>query len=53
MTIRMAVRRVPGVQKMEGNVKERTVSIQFDPGASSLEGIKEAMSRIGYEAEDL
>ena len=52
MTIRMAVRRVTGVQKVEGNVKEQTIAIEFDPGEGSLKDIQEAMAWVGYEAEE-
>jgi len=49
----MAVRRVKGVQKVEGNAKARTLTIQFDPEATSISEIKEAMARIGYAAEEV
>ena len=53
ITIRMAVRRVKGVQKVEGDAGNKTISVQLDPEAGSLDDIKEAMARIGYEAEEI
>jgi len=47
----MVVRRVKGVQKVDGNAKAKTLIIQFDPEITSVEDIKKAMVRIGYEAE--
>ena len=40
-----------GVQKVDGNAKEKTLTIRFDPQMASVEDIKEAMARIGYETE--
>ena len=53
ITVRMAVRRVKGVRKVTGNVKERTLSVELGPEAGSLDELYEAMARIGYEAEEL
>ncbi len=36
---------------MEGNAREKRVTVQFDSQVASLEDIKEAMARIGYDAE--
>ena len=49
----MAVRRVKGVLEVNGNAKERTVTIQFDQEMAGIEDIKVAMDRIGYEAEEI
>jgi len=46
----MAVRRVKGVQKVEGDARNKTLSIQFDPEVAYVETIKEAMGHLGYEA---
>ena len=45
----MAMRLVAGVQNVDGNAKEKTVTIEFDSEAVSLEDIKEAMARTGYD----
>ena len=53
ITIRMAVRRVKGVRKVTGNIKERTISVELGPEAGCVDELYEAMARIGYEAEEL
>jgi copper chaperone CopZ len=47
----MAVRRVQGVQSVEGNAKERTITAHFDPQVAGEADIEKAMARIGYKAE--
>lgn len=49
----MAVRRVKGVQKVDGNVEEKTLAVQFDSRVASVKDIKSAMARVGYEAEEV
>ena len=49
----MAVRRVKGVQKVEGNAKDKTLTVEFDPQVASVEDIKKAMARAGYDAEEM
>ncbi len=49
----MAMRRVDGVQKVDGNAREKTVTIEFDSEAVSLGNIKEAMARIGYDTGEV
>ena len=48
----MALRRVKGVQEVDGNAKEKTLTIQFGPEVASLEDIRKAIAPIGYEAEE-
>jgi len=52
-SLRMAMRRVKGVKELAGNLGEKTVTVGFDPEATSVEDIKKAMARVGYEAEEL
>ena len=49
----MAVRRVKGVQKVEGNAREKTVTVELDLDVASVDDIKGAMARIGYEAQEV
>lgn len=49
----MAVRRVKGVNRVEGDARAKILTIQFDPEIASAVAIKEAMARIGYEPEEL
>ena len=53
MTIRMAVRHVKGVRRVDGVSKDKTITVQLDPELGSLDDIKAAMARIGYEAEEI
>jgi copper chaperone CopZ len=48
----MAVRLVKGVQKVDGDAKAKTLTIEFDPQVTSAEAIKKAMARAGYDAEE-
>ena len=49
----MAVRRVKGVQKVEGNAKDKTLTVEFDPQVASVEDIKKAMAWAGHDAEEM
>ena len=42
-----------GVLKVDGNAGRKTVTVEFDPDAVSVDEIKVAMDRIGYEAEEV
>jgi copper chaperone CopZ len=49
----MAVRRVKGVQKVDGDVKNKTLTVEFDSQMTSVDDIKKAMARVGYEADEV
>lgn len=49
----MAVRLAKGVQKVDGDAKAKTLTVEFDPQAVSVEDIKRAMARAGYNAQEL
>jgi copper chaperone CopZ len=49
----MAVRHVTGVQKVDGNAKTKTLTVEFDPQATSVEALKKAMARAGYDAHEV
>jgi copper chaperone CopZ len=49
----MAVRLVKGVQKVDGDAKAKTLTIEFDPQVTSTEAVKKAMARAGYNAEEV
>ena len=39
-----------GVQKVDGDAKTKTLTIEFDPQVTSVEAIKKAMKRISDSA---
>jgi copper chaperone CopZ len=49
----MAVRLVKGVQKVDGNAKAKTLTVEFDPQITSVGAIKKAMARAGYDADEV
>jgi len=53
MTVRMAVGRLQGVNKVSGEVKSRTVTVEYDASTVTVEAIHEALKRVGYEATTL
>ena len=53
MTIRMAVGRLQGVGKISGEVKSRTLTVEYEPSTLAAEAIHEALRRVGYESSVL
>ncbi len=47
------VRRVPGTQKVSGNLDQSTVKIAFEAGKTSLEEIVRAIEDAGYAVESV
>jgi copper chaperone CopZ len=47
----MAVRRVNGVKSVDGNAKDKTVTVQYDPDVTTIEDVQARMKRIGYRTE--
>lgn len=47
-----AVRKLPGITEASVNFATEKLSVSFDPGAASVEGIKAAVAKAGYEAVD-
>jgi len=52
-SLRTAVRRVKGVKKVDGNAKDRTLTVEFDPQVASVEDIERAVARLGYDTEEV
>ncbi len=50
MSIRMAVGRIKGVGKISGDDKSRTVTVEYEPTALTVEAIQEALKGVGYES---
>ncbi len=48
----MVVRLLAGVDKVDGNEREKTVTVRFNPDVASVDIIKSAMARSGYEAQE-
>ncbi len=49
MSIRTAVGRIMGVGKISGDDKSRTVTVEYEPAALTVEAIQEALKQVGYE----
>ncbi len=50
MSIRMAVGRIQGIGKISGDDKSRTVTVEYEPTALTVEAIQEALKGVGYES---
>ncbi len=53
MTIRMAVGRLNGVGKISGEAKSKTLTVEYEPSALTVEAVQEALEQIGYESTTL
>ncbi len=53
MTIRMAVGRLNGVGKISGEAKSKTLTVEYEPSALTVEAVQEALKQIGYESTTL
>jgi len=53
VTIRMAVGRLQGVGKIGGEVKSKTVTVEFEPSTLTVKAVQEALKRLGYESTQL
>ncbi|MGQ0550346.1 MAG: heavy-metal-associated domain-containing protein [Armatimonadota bacterium] len=50
-TIAGGVKRLPGTQKVSGNLTQSTVKVAFEPDKVSLEEIVKAIEGVGYPVE--
>ena len=50
MTIRMAVSRLQGVGKISGEVKARTLTVEYEPSTLTVNAVREALKGLGYES---
>ncbi len=46
----MAVGHPPGVHKVTGDADARTITVEFEPPAMTVEAFQEAMQEVGYES---
>ncbi len=53
MTIRMAVGRLNGVGKISGEAKSKTLTVEYEPSALTVEAVQEALKQIGYDSTTL
>lgn len=49
--VKKAVGSLDGIHTVEVSLEEKAVSVEFDPGKSSVEQIKEAIDDQGYEVK--
>lgn len=49
--VKKAVGSLEGIYKVDVSLEEKTVSVEFDPGKSSVELIKETIDDQGYEVK--
>ncbi len=45
----MAVGQLHGIGKVSGEVKPRTIKVEYDPSAVTVEAIQQALGKIGYD----
>ncbi len=50
MTIRLAVGRLKGISKISGDAKSRTLKVEYEPSALTIEAVQEALKQVGYES---
>jgi len=53
MTIRLAVGRLNGVGKISGEAKSKTLTVEYEPSALTVEAVQDALKQIGYESTTL
>ncbi len=46
----MAVGRIKGIGKIDGDDKSRTLTVDYEPTALTVEAIQEALKEVGYES---
>ena len=46
----MAVSQVDGVNTVDGDAKARTITVEYDPAAVTVEAIRRALDDIGHES---
>ncbi len=49
----MAVGRLKGVSKITGEAKAKTLTVEYDPSALTVEAVQQALTQIGYESVPL
>ncbi len=46
----MAVGRLQGISKVNGESKARTLTVEYEPSTVTVEGIQSALIQVGYES---
>jgi copper chaperone CopZ len=46
----MAVSQVEGVDTIDGDAKARTITVDYDPAAVTIDAIRRALDDIGYRS---
>ena len=46
----MAVGRVQGINKVDGESKNKTLTVEYEPASVTVEEIQNALIKIGYES---
>ena len=49
----MAVGRLNGVGKISGEAKSKTLTVEYEPSALTVEAIQDGLKQIGYESVSL
>ncbi len=49
----MAVSRLQGVGKISGEVKSKTLAVEYEPSTLTVEAVQEALEGVGYESTQL
>ena len=49
----MAVGRLQGVGKISGEVKSKTLQVEYEPSTLTVKAVQEALRRLGYESTQL
>ena len=50
--IQVAVSQLPGVEKIDGDVQARTITLRFLADQTTIEDISQAMGQAGYPPAD-
>ncbi|NLV50554.1 MAG: copper chaperone CopZ [Clostridiales bacterium] len=50
-SVENAVKALPGIEKVDVNLKKHTANVKFNENIIALEAIKEAIREAGYDAE--
>jgi len=49
----MAVSRLQGIGKISGEVKARTVTVEYEPSTLTVKAVQDALKGLGYESTQM
>ena len=49
----MAVSRLQGFGKISGEVKAKTVTVEYEPSTLTVKAVQEALEGVGYESTQM